>query len=85
MYSGILGCNSINLLILKKNLYKKVNLKFDNKVMLVNILNDEKNILIMYMIVLYIELLFILVFEMGRLIKDFVCFLGKIELIFEVR
>lgn len=53
--------------------------------MLVNILNDEKNILIVYMIVLYIELLFILVFEMGRLIKDFVCFLGKIELIFEVR
>lgn len=84
MYSGILGCNSINLLILKKIVYKG-NLKFDNKVMLVNILNDEKNILIVYMIVLYIELLFILVFEMGRLIKDFVCFLGKIELIFEVR
>lgn len=53
--------------------------------MLVNILNDEINILIVYMIVLYIELLFILVFEMGRLIKDFVCFLGKIELILEVR
>lgn len=84
MYSGILGCNSINLLILKKIIYKG-NLKFDNKVMLVNILNDEKNILIVYMIVLYIELLFILVFEMGRLIKDFVCFLGKIELILEVR
>lgn len=84
MYSGILGCNSINLLILKKIIYKG-NLKFDNKVMLVNILNDDKNILIVYMIVLYIELLFILVFEMGRLIKDFVCFLGKIELILEVR
>lgn len=84
MYSGILGCNSINLLIFKKIIYKGY-LKFDNKVMLVNILNDDKNILIVYMIVLYIELLFILVFEMGRLIKDFVCFLGKIELIFEVR
>lgn len=45
----------------------------------------KKNILIVYMIELYIELLFILVFEMGRLIKDFVCFLGKIEFIFEVR
>lgn len=54
--------------------------------MLVNILNDKKKYFdSVYMIVLYIELLFILVFEMGRLIKDFVCFLGKIELIFEVR
>lgn len=75
MYSGILGCNSINLLILKKIIYKG-NLKFDNKVMLVNILNDEKKYFdsvydwVIYRIIIYFS------FWDGKVDKRFCMFFG---------
>lgn len=72
-------------IIIKKNSHMKANLKSDNKVMSVNTLNDDKNILTVYMIVLHTEPLSISAFEMGRLTKDPACSLGKIELTPEAR
>lgn len=75
MYSGILGCNSINLLIFKKIIYKGY-LKFDNKVMLVNILNDEKKYFdsvydwVIYRIIIYFS------FWDGKVDKRFCMFFG---------
>lgn len=53
--------------------------------MSVNTLNDDKNILTVYMIVLHTEPLSISAFEMGRLTKDPACSLGKIEFTPEAR